>query len=80
MQTLKAASANLTQMAQSDDEREVVSDFNDLTFAISTCHITAKGGAATTQCEAQIDQARTRTMQDLKQHKNGAAWVDGPPS
>ena len=79
MQALKSANANLAQMAQSDDERGVVSDLNDLTFAVSACHIVAKGGASTKECEGQINDDRTHAMQDLKQHKNGAAWVDGPP-
>jgi hypothetical protein len=80
IQALKTAQANLTGMAEDDNERDIASDINDLVFAISACHIQAKGGASTTPCESQISDARTRAMQAMNKHKTGGAWVDGSPA
>jgi hypothetical protein len=78
IQALKSSQANLTRMAENDNERDVASDVNDLVFAVSACHIQAKGGAPTPQCESQISDARTRAMQALNKHKSGSIWQDGP--
>jgi hypothetical protein len=79
IQALKSSQANLTRMAEDDTEREIASDVNDLVFAVSACHIQAKGGAPTARCESQISDARTRAMQALNKHKSGSVWQDGPP-
>lgn len=80
MRALKAAQANLATMAEDDNERDIASDVNDLIFAVSACHIAAKGGAPTAQCESQISDARTHAMQALGKHKTGGVWQDRPPS
>ncbi len=80
IQSLKTAQANLTRMAEDDNERDIASAVNDLVFAVSACHITAKGGASTGQCESQITDARTHAMQAMKKHKSGGIWQDGPPA
>ena len=80
MQTLKAANTNLTRMADVDSERTIAAAVTDLVFAITACHIVAKGGAATTECEAQINDARKQAMQVLGARKNNGTWQDAPPA
>ena len=80
MQQLKAAQATLTRMIGEDGERDVVEATNNLIFAISACHIQAKAGTGTAQCEPIISRARTGAMEAIDKHKSAGAWVDGPPS
>ena len=80
MQNLKAANLNLTRMADVDSERTIAAAVNDLVFAITACHIVAKGGAATTQCETEINDARTHAMQVLGARKTNGTWQDAPPA
>jgi len=80
MKQLKAAQATLTRMIDEDGEHEVVDATNNLIFAISACHIQAKGNAGTTQCEPIISRARTGAMEAIDKHKSAGAWLDGPPA
>ena len=80
LQQVKSSRENLTRMVEDDRERDIATATGDMIFAIQACHIQARDGASTTRCEAQIAQARSRAMEALSKHKNGAAWVDGPPT
>ena len=79
MQHLKTIAANLASMANDDQEKQVVDTVHDMTFAITACSLQARQGAPTAQCQSQFDSARRRVMQAIGKHKDGSAWVDGPP-
>jgi hypothetical protein len=80
MSEVKTAKDNLDHMAYEDKEHSIVTATSELLFAISACHIQSRDGADLTKCQAQIDNARRRAMDAMGKHKNGSAWVDGPPS
>jgi hypothetical protein len=79
-QQLKASKDNLAGMAYDDREKDIAARANDMLFQISACHIQAKDGASTTQCESQIAHAQSSMMEAIGKHKTGRAWTDGPPS
>jgi len=80
LQQLHTAYDRLKSMAEDQRETEVAQSLNDLVFAVSACHITARGGDSTQQCEAQVDHARTRSMAAIDKHKTPSGWQDGPPT
>lgn len=80
MQQLKASRDTLAGMAEDDREKDAAALINDMVFAISACHLQATNGADTTTCKAQFLRARARVMEAIRKHKNGDAWVDGPPA
>lgn len=80
MQALTSAENNLTRMAEEDSERDIAAAVKDLVFTVSACHIQAKGGASTAQCESQVNSALNTAMKALNKHKSGGAWQDGPPA
>jgi hypothetical protein len=80
MQSLKTAEDNLINMAEDDREKNIAESMKDLAFQISSCHIQSLDGADTSRCEAQVAGARNRVLETLNKHKQGGAWVDGPPA
>jgi hypothetical protein len=79
MQQLHTVYDRLKSMADDERETEVAQSLNDLVFAVSACHITARGGDSTEQCEAQVNRARTRSMVAIEKHKTPNGWQDGAP-
>lgn len=80
MQQLHTVYDRLKALAEDQRENDVAQSLNDLVFAISACHITARGGDSTQQCEAQVSHARTRSMQAIEKHKTASGWEDGSPA
>lgn len=80
MQQLKQSSDNLTAMAADEGEKNIAASMKDILFQISSCHIQSTDGTPTDRCEAQIKTAEKQAMTAIKRHKDGGAWVDGPPA
>lgn len=80
MQQLHNTYDTLKAMAEDEREKDVASSLNDLVFAISACHLQARNGAPIEKCTKQIANARFRSLDALGKHKDGATWVDGPPT
>jgi hypothetical protein len=79
-QQLKVSKDNLTGMASDEREKDIAARANDMLFQISACHIQAKDGASTAQCQSQIAKAQGSIMEAISKHKSGKDWMDGPPS
>jgi hypothetical protein len=79
-QQLKISKDNLTGMATDEREKDIAARANDMLFQISACHIQAKDGANTAQCESQIAKAQSSIMEAISKHKSGRTWTDGPPA
>ncbi|SEG02176.1 hypothetical protein SAMN05421819_1716 [Bryocella elongata] len=79
MQQVRTAYDRLKSMAEDQRETDVSQALNDMIFAISACHITARGGDSTQQCEEQVNHARTRSMEAIEKHKTPGGWQDGAP-
>jgi hypothetical protein len=80
LQRLKASKDNLVGMAYDSREKDIADDANNLIFLVSSCHIQAKDGASTTQCQSQLDRAKASMMQAISKHKSTGSWTEGPPS
>jgi hypothetical protein len=80
MQQLKLSRDTLSAMAGEDREKDIAAAASNMIFIIAACHIQAKSGSDTTQCEAQSSRTRHRMMESINKHKNGGTWVDGPPA
>jgi hypothetical protein len=81
MTTLKQSQARLKSMANDDREDEIVSESNNMIFAISACHIQARADATKTgTCKGQIANSMKQMMVLLNAHKSGGTWQDGPPN
>jgi hypothetical protein len=77
---LKTSKDNLAGMATDEREKDIAARASDMVFLVSACHIQAKDGASTDQCQSQLSRARTHIMEAISRHKTAGAWTDGPPS